>query len=65
MFAIILSLFSSIRKGFRTRASLQAEMLALRHQFLVLQPLAVSRIFVLRTKIILTSPVRSISTVLA
>ena len=37
MFTIILSLFSSIRQGFRTRAALQAEILALRHQLLVLQ----------------------------
>jgi putative transposase len=37
MFAIILSLFSSIRQGFRTRLALQAEILALRHQLLVLQ----------------------------
>jgi putative transposase len=37
MFAIMLSLFFSIRKGFRSRAALQAEVLALRHQLLVLQ----------------------------
>lgn len=37
MFAIILSLFSSIRQGFRTRAALQADVIALRHQLLVLQ----------------------------
>ena len=37
MSAIILSLFSCIRQGFRTRALLQAEVLALRHQLLVLQ----------------------------
>ena len=37
MSAIILSLFSFIRQGFRTRALLQAEVLALRHQLLVLQ----------------------------
>jgi putative transposase len=37
MFAIILSLFSSIRQGFRTRAALQVEILALRHQLLILQ----------------------------
>ena len=37
MFPIVVSLFSSIRKGFRSRAALQAEVLALRHQLLVLQ----------------------------
>ena len=37
MFTIICSLFSSIRQGFRTRAALHAEILALRHQLLVLQ----------------------------
>src|SRR5215472_13451904 len=37
MFAIILSLLCSIRQGFRTRAAIQAEILALRHQLLVLQ----------------------------
>jgi putative transposase len=37
MFTIIFLLFSSIRRGFRTRAALQAENLALRHQLLVLQ----------------------------
>jgi hypothetical protein len=37
MFAIIFCLLSSIRRGFRTRATLQAEILALRHQLLVLQ----------------------------
>jgi putative transposase len=37
MFAIIFSLFSSIRQGLRTRLALQAEILALRHQLLVLQ----------------------------
>src|ERR1700692_2442812 len=37
MLTIILSVLSSIRKGFRTRAALQAEILALRHQLLVLQ----------------------------
>jgi putative transposase len=37
MFPIIFSLFFSIRQGFRTRAALQAEILALRHQLLVLQ----------------------------
>jgi putative transposase len=37
MFAIILSLVSSVRQGFRTRVALQAEILALRHQLLVLQ----------------------------
>jgi len=37
MFTIILSLLCSIRQGFRTRAAMQAEILALRHQFLVLQ----------------------------
>src|ERR1022692_1287897 len=37
MFTIICSLFSSIRQGFRTRVALHAEILALRHQLLVLQ----------------------------
>src|SRR5580700_6508407 len=37
MFTIVLSFFSSIRQGFRSRAALQAEILALRHQLLVLQ----------------------------
>src|SRR5436309_12182629 len=37
MLTIILSLFSSARQGFQTRAALQAEILALRHQLLVLQ----------------------------
>jgi hypothetical protein len=37
MFAIILLLFSSIGRGFRRRAVLHAEVLALRHQLLVLQ----------------------------
>ena len=37
MFTIICSLFSSIRQGFRTRAALHAEILALRHQLLVLR----------------------------
>src|SRR5499427_8006482 len=37
MFAIILSLLCSIRQGFRTRAAIQVEILALRHQLLVLQ----------------------------
>src|ERR1039458_10260791 len=37
MFTTIFSLFSSIRQGFRTRAALHAEILALRHQLLVLQ----------------------------
>ena len=37
MFAIILSLLCSIRQGFRTRAAIQAEILVLRHQLLVLQ----------------------------
>jgi putative transposase len=37
MFAIIFSLLCSVRQGFRTRAALQAEILALRHQLLVLQ----------------------------
>ena len=40
MFAIILLLLCSIRQGFRTRAAIQAEILALRHQLLVLQRLA-------------------------
>jgi putative transposase len=37
MLRIILSLFSSIRQGFRSRAALQAEILALRRQLFVLQ----------------------------
>src|SRR5271170_8471822 len=37
MLATILSLFFSIRQSFRTRAELQVEILALRHQLLVLQ----------------------------
>ena len=37
MFTIIFSFFSSIRQGFRTRAALHAEILALQHQLLVLQ----------------------------
>ncbi len=37
MFTIIFSLFSSIRQACRTRAALQTEILALRHQLLVLQ----------------------------
>jgi transposase InsO family protein len=37
MVTIILSFFSSIRQGLRTRAALHAEILALRHQLLVLQ----------------------------
>src|SRR6266705_5165515 len=37
MLTIILSLFSSTRQPFQTRAALQAEILALRHQLLVLQ----------------------------
>jgi putative transposase len=37
MFAIIFSLFHSLRQGFRARAALHAEILALRHQLLVLQ----------------------------
>jgi hypothetical protein len=37
MFAIIFSLFHSIRQGLRVRAALHAEILALRHQLLVLQ----------------------------
>jgi putative transposase len=37
MFAIIFSLFHSIRQGLRARAALHAEILALRHQLLVLQ----------------------------
>jgi len=37
MLAIILSLVSSARQAFQTRAALQAEILALRHQLLVLQ----------------------------
>jgi hypothetical protein len=37
MFTIIFSLFSSIRQSLRDRVSLQAEILALRHQLFVLQ----------------------------
>src|SRR5205085_2899477 len=37
MLTIIFSLFSSARHAFQTRAALQAEILALRHQLLVLQ----------------------------
>jgi len=37
MVTIILSLFSSARQAFQTRAALQAEILALRHQLLMLQ----------------------------
>jgi putative transposase len=37
MFAIIFSLFSSVRQAFRSRAALHAEILALRHQVLVLK----------------------------
>jgi transposase InsO family protein len=37
MFAIIFTLFSSLRQGLRTRAELHAEILALHHQVLVLQ----------------------------
>src|SRR5271157_5997517 len=37
MLTIILSLFSSARQAFQTRAALEAEILALRHQLLVLQ----------------------------
>jgi len=37
MIAIIFSLFHSIRQGVRARAALHAEILALRHQLLVLQ----------------------------
>ena len=37
MFEIIFSLFHSIRQGLRSRAALHAEILALRHQLLVLQ----------------------------
>jgi putative transposase len=37
MFPTIFSLFCSIRQSFRARAALQAEILALRHQLLVLQ----------------------------
>jgi putative transposase len=43
MLAIVFSLFSSIRHGFQTRAALQAEILALRHQLLVIQRSAHSR----------------------
>ena len=37
MFAIIVSLFFSIRQGLQTRAAFHAEVIALRHQLLVLQ----------------------------
>ena len=37
MFTTIFSWLSSIRQLFRTRAALQAEIVALRHQLLVLQ----------------------------
>src|SRR5215469_8781826 len=37
MFTIIFSLFYSIRQGIRNRAVLHAQVLALRHQLLVLQ----------------------------
>lgn len=37
MFAIIFSLFHSVRQGLRARVALHAEILALRHQLLVLQ----------------------------
>lgn len=37
MFTTIFLLFSSIRRGIRTRAALQTEILALRHQLLLLQ----------------------------
>jgi hypothetical protein len=37
MFTIVFSLFYSIRQRLRSRAVLQAEVLALRHQLLVLQ----------------------------
>ena len=37
MLTIILSLFSSLRQGFRTRVAMHAEILALRHPILVLQ----------------------------
>jgi putative transposase len=37
MSRIILALFSSFRQGFRTRAALQVEILALRHQLLLFQ----------------------------
>ena len=43
MFAIIFSLFSSLRQGFNARAALHAEILALRHQLLVLQRSSRSR----------------------
>jgi hypothetical protein len=43
MLAIVFSLFSSIRHGFQTRAALQAEILALRHQLFVIQRSAHSR----------------------
>jgi putative transposase len=38
MFTTIFLLFSSIRRGFRTRAALQTEILALRHQLLPQSP---------------------------
>src|SRR5271169_1726002 len=37
MFTMIFSLLLVLRQGFRTRAALHAEILALRHQLLVLQ----------------------------
>jgi hypothetical protein len=37
MFALFFSLLSSVQSCFRSRAALQAEILALRHQLLVLQ----------------------------
>jgi hypothetical protein len=37
MIAIILALFSSLRQGLKTRAALHAEIIAIRHQLLVLQ----------------------------
>src|SRR5258708_3253400 len=37
MFTLFVSLLSSVRACFRSRAALQAEILALRHQLLVLQ----------------------------
>jgi len=45
MLTTIFLLLSSIRRGFRTRATLQAEILALRHQLLVFKdPVVVIRL---------------------
>jgi len=47
MFALFCSLLASLQSCFRTRAVLHAELLALRHQLLVLQ--RSSRVFPMRT----------------